>query len=117
MTIISIVGVITTISDKKKNAPPALETSRYEAWPAEFKQNFINECSSNVSEEKKRAYAIVCGCFAKRLEDEHVLPTQFNPVLSTESKFAQDISGRIAAYFNSPDGTKTKEICAAQARN
>ncbi len=93
------------------------EESKFKVWSQNFKSKFIEECSSDVDVDKKQKYEVVCQCFAQRLEQQHVLPTEYNTLLSNETEFAQDFSNRISRYFSSDSGKETKEICANLVRN
>ena len=97
-------------SDLKSNA--SNEESKFKAWSQNFKSKFVQECSSGVDSKQKQKYEVVCQCFADRLEQQHILPTEYNSILSTETEFAQDFSNRISVYFGSDSGKETKEVCA-----
>jgi hypothetical protein len=102
---------ISTMKTDIKNAA-SNEQSKFKAWSQNFKSKFVEECSKDVDADKKQKFEVVCQCFAERLEQQHVLPTEFNSILSTETEFAQDFSNRIRNYFSTDSGKETKEVCA-----
>lgn len=102
--------------DARQHSSPSHDASRFQAWPMEFREGFVQQCSAGVGADKAVKFEVVCRCFAKRLEAEHILPVTYDTKYSDPQRFSKDLSQRMNVYFQTEAGRLTRETCAEDLR-
>ncbi len=95
-------------------AQAEIEASKYESWPSEFKQEFVASC---VRGAKSAPWAqSYCQCYTDILEGEHLIPTKYNSVTTSEAQYEEHVGKIVDDFLESPVGKAGLEKCLGNAQ-